>query len=46
MVAGLPTANAPGGTMVSLRTTELAATIAPVPTTARCKTIAPEETCA
>ena len=44
MVAGLPTASAPGGTIVSLRTTEFAATIAPVQTNARCKTIAPDET--
>ena len=41
MTAGVPTASAPDGTMVSLRTTALAATIAPLCTTTRCSTIDP-----
>ncbi len=45
-MAGVPTARAPGGTCVSFSTTAFAPTIAPVPTTTRCSTIAPEETCA
>ena len=46
ITAGLPTASAFAGTTVSFNTTELAPTMAPVHTRARCNTIAPELTCA
>ncbi len=40
--AGTPIARAPGGTTLLFPTTAFAATVAPVPTTARCRITEPE----